>query len=224
MLRWEVLSRVKVPGSGEELSLHKRGTEFLIKVDGHLLMSNHTRHSEGVLAEIGCARIVSARAPVVLVGGLGMGYTLADALKRVGPGARVHVSELMPAVVEWNRGPIGHLAGNPLNDPRVVVLERDIALVLRESKGVYDAILQDVDNGPEGLTMKANDWLYSEAGLKAAWDSMRPGGVLALWSAKPNKEFVKRMRKGGFEVREHQVRGKDGRRGPRHVIWTARRS
>lgn len=220
MIPWELLDSAPVPGGRETVTLHQRGHEYHIKVDGHLLMSNLTHSSEIDLAELGCGLIKSVKAPSVLVGGLGMGFTLRAALDRVGPQGKVYVSELLPAVVEWNRGVLAPLAGNPLADPRSVVVLQDIAHILRTRRGAYDAILQDVDNGPEGLTMQANDWLYSDEGLAAAVGALRPNGVLALWSAKPNKHFVTRMRKAGFRVAEHPVRGYKGR-GAHHIVWTA---
>lgn len=221
MDRWELLGRAPVPGGVEEITLHRRGSEYVLKVDGHLLMSNLTHASEDALAAIALRKIPDVPRPSVLIGGLGMGYTLAEALKRLGPGARLFVAEIVPAVVEWNRGPLAPLAGHPLRDRRVAVLERDIAQVLREGRGAYDAILQDVDNGPEGLTVRANDWLYSDAGLAAAAAALRPKGILAFWSAKPNRLFVKRLRKAGFDVEEVPARGRDGHRGAHHVVWIA---
>jgi spermidine synthase len=218
---WEVLARAKVPGSGEELTLHRRGHEYHIKVDNSLLMSNLTHDSEARLAEVGLSRLVNAKKSSVLVGGLGMGFTLAAALRRLGPESSVHVAELVPAVVEWNQGLISHLAGHPLRDPRVKVLETDVGLVLRNARGAYDAILQDVDNGPRGLTVKANAWLYSEAGLRAAALALRPHGVLAFWADKPDRSFLKLMRRTGFEVKEVPVRGRDRHRGAHHVVWLA---
>lgn len=222
MVPWELLASVKVPGSGEVVSLHRRGKEYSINVDGSLLMNNLAHSSEDDLADIACARLKGVRAPRVLIGGLGMGFTLAAALARLGPDAGVHVAELLPAVVDWNEGLIGHLAGHPLRDRRVTVLRQDVALVLRTQRGAYDAILQDVDNGPEGLTMKANSWLYWDAGIAAAAAALRPRGILALWAARPDKKFVKRMRNAGFEVEEIPVRGRDRHRGAHHVIWAAR--
>ncbi|HVE12361.1 MAG TPA: hypothetical protein VNI01_03110 [Elusimicrobiota bacterium] len=224
MIPWELLGNARVPGGTEEISLHRRGSEYVIKVDGHLLMTNLTHSSEDSLSELGCAGLATVRRASVLIGGLGMGYTLAAALKRVGPDARVHVCELVPEVVAWNLDLIGHLAGNPLADKRAAVLQRDIADVLRAEKGAYDAILQDVDNGPEGLTVKANDWLYGEEGLAVAAAALRPGGTLALWSARPNKPFVKRLRKAGFEVSEVVARSRNQHRGAHHIVWLARRN
>lgn len=223
MKPWELLGSATAP-SGESITLHRRDTEYRINVNGHLLMHNLAHASEDALAEIGLRGLGKVKAPSVLVGGLGMGYTLAAALRRLGPEATVFVAELLPAVVEWNRGPLAHLAGYPLRDPRVTVLEKDIAELMRSERGAYDAILQDVDNGPEGQTMASNDWLYGEAGLAAAAATLRPNGVLAFWSSKPNKEFVKRLRKVGFDVQEHPVRSRDAHRGSHYIIWTATRA
>jgi spermidine synthase len=222
MQYWEKLASAKVPGSGEEISLHRRGHEYHIKVDGHLLMDNMVHASEEALATIACRKLEGLRSPVVLVGGLGMGFTLAAALAELGPGAKVVVAELVPAVIEWNRGPISHLAGHPLRDPRVKVVLRDVAQLLKAERGAFDALLMDVDNGTEGLTAKVNDRLYSDPGLEAAAASLRPGGILAFWSAKPDKIFVKRLRRLGFEVEEHPVRGHKGR-GAHYMVYTARR-
>lgn len=221
MKPWELLGRVRVPGGTEEMTLHRRDREYLIKVDGHLLMTNLSRGSEEALARIGCRGLGRAPRPSVLVGGLGMGFTLAAALKALGPGARVFVSELVPEVVEWNRGPLAGLAGRPLEDPRVTVLEEDIASVWRRERGAYDAILQDVDNGDEGLTLKANDWLYGEEGLAAAGRALKPGGVLAFWLAKSRAEFAKRLARAGFQASEFPVRGRDGHRGAHYFIVLA---
>lgn len=221
MTPWELLARVKAPGSGEEFTLHRHGDEYLIKVDGSLLMSNRTHASEESLAEIGCARLAGVRRPRVLIGGLGMGYTLAAALARLGPEARLDVAELLPAVIEWNRGLVAHLAGKPLEDPRVSLLQADVADILRCSRGAYDVILQDVDNGPQGLTLRSNGWLYSKAGLAAAAAALRPKGLLALWSDKPDRSFLKLLRKAGFDAAEVPVRGRDRHRGAHHVVWTA---
>jgi len=210
-----------MPGSGELLTLKRRGNEYTLDVDGSLLMTSLSHASEDSLAEITCRRIRAVRVPSVLVGGLGMGYTLAAALKALGPQAKVAVCEISPGVVDWNRGPLSHLAGHPLKDRRVTVLTEDIALTLRRERAAYDAILQDVDNGPEGQTLKANDWLYSEQGLAEAAAALRPGGILALWSAKPNKQFVKRLRRCGFEPEELCARGRDKHRGAHYIIWLA---
>jgi spermidine synthase len=151
-----------------------------------------------------------------------MGFTLAAALRHVGDQAQVVVAEIVPAVVTWNRGPLGEPAGHPLQDPRVTVREGDVARILMAGQQAYDAILLDVDNGPEGLTRKENDWLYSMDGLNAAYAALRPQGVLAVWSAGPDQAFLQRLRKVGFEVEEVRVRA-HGSKGARHIIWLARR-
>ncbi len=185
-------------------------------------MNSRVHGSEDALAEHACARLVDRSSPHLLIGGLGMGFTLAAALRQLGDQARVFVAELIPAVVAWNRGPLGERAGHPLLDPRVTVHEGDVARILKAKQQAYDAILLDVDNGPEGLTRKENDWLYSINGLSAAYASLRPQGVLAVWSAGPDRDFTQRLRKVGLEVDEARVRA-HGAKGTRHIIWLARR-
>jgi spermidine synthase len=212
-----------VPGNGGELRLYQRGDEFSIKLSGRgELMNSRVHGSEDALAEQSCARLAEGGEPRLLIGGLGMGFTLAAALRRLGEQGRVDVAELVPAVVAWNRGPLGEPAGYPLQDPRVTVRAGDVARILKVGQPVYDAILLDVDNGPEGLTRKENDWLYGMDGLSAACASLRPRGVLAVWSAGPDQDFLQRLRKTGFEVDEVRVRTR-GTKGARHVIWFARR-
>ena len=173
------------------------------------------------MAEHACARIASLPCPKVLIGGLGMGYTLAAALNRLGTESRVVVAELVPAVVAWNRGPLAALAGHPLDDDRVTVREVDVAQILQAEHRAYDAILLDVDNGPKGLTRKSNDWLYTRTGLDAAFTALRPSGVFALWSASPDRAFAQLLRKVGFEVDEERVRARGPRGGGYHTIWIA---
>ena len=217
----DYLGGVRVPGSGGTLSLHKRGEEFTLRVYDTELMSSGVHESEDALARLACAKLARVAEPVVLIGGLGMGYTLAAALKEVGPAAQVIVAELVPAVVEWNRGPLAHLAGNPLSDPRVSVRVQDIALSLQTELQAFDAILLDVDNGPEGLTRDSNNWLYSPDGLTSAYTALRPGGVLAIWSSAPEKSFAMRLRKMGFEVEEVRVASSTNAHDDRHTIWLA---
>ncbi|MFC1747487.1 spermidine synthase [Pseudomonadota bacterium] len=221
MRPWELLDTVSVPGEGKDLSLHQRGEEFSIKAGYSELMNSRVHGSEDALAELGCERIAKQTQARVLIGGLGMGYTLAAALQKLGPAAEVVVAELVPAVVTWNRGPLAPLAGSPLNDQRVAVHEGDVAQLIRSSKGAYDAILLDVDNGPEGLTRKENDSLYSPAGLSAAMAALRPGGVLGVWSISPEPAFTKRLRRAGFSVEEVRVRARGRHGGGRHMIWFA---
>jgi spermidine synthase len=185
-------------------------------------MNSRVHGSEDALAELSCARLVDNLKPRLLIGGLGMGFTLAAALQHLGKQAEIVVVELIPAVVEWNKGPLGEQAGQPLLDPRVKVVERDVADVLMREQQAYDAILLDVDNGPEGLTRKENDRLYSINGLNKAYMALRPRGVLAVWSAGPDNSFTQRLRKVGFEVDEVRVRAR-GKKGARHIIWFARR-
>lgn len=224
MIPWEFIDSAQVPGSGGELSLHRRGEEFVIRVDGYELMNSRVHESEDALAELACARVADRARPRVLIGGLGMGYTTAAALKRLGVEARVLVAELVPTVVEWNRGVLANLAGHPLEDGRVTVCEVDVARMLGEMRRAYDAILLDVDNGPEGLTRQRNDWLYTAEGLDAAFAALRPAGVLVVWSASPDQGFTLRLRRAGFDVEEARVKARGSRGGGRHTIWVAVRN
>ena len=223
MTPWILLDSAPVPGNDGELRLYQRGAEFSIKIVGRgELMSSRVHGSEDALAEHTCSRLTDCVTARLLIGGLGMGFTLAAALRHVGERAQVVVAELVPAVVVWNRGPLGASTGHPLQDSRVTVHEGDIARVLTAEQQAYDAILLDVDNGPEGLTRKENDWLYSLNGLNAAYAALRPQGVLAVWSAGPDQAFSQRLRKVGFEVDEMCVHA-HGSKGARHIIWFARR-
>jgi len=223
MTPWILLDNAQVPGNGGELRLYQRGDEFSIKIAGRSeLMNSRVHGSEDALAEHTCTRLLDCVKPRLLIGGLGMGFTLAAALRHVGDQAQVVVAEIVPTVVMWNRGPLGEPAGHPLQDPRVTVHEGDVARILMTGQQAYDAILLDVDNGPEGLTRKENDWLYSMDGLNAAYTALRPQGVLAVWSAGPDQAFLQRLRKVGFEVDEVRVRA-HGSKGARHIIWFARR-
>lgn len=224
MTPWTLLDSAQVPGQGGELRLYRRGEEFSIILVGRgELMSSRVHGSEEALAAQTVARLADSRQSKILIGGLGMGFTLAAALRLLGAQSQVVVAELIPAVVTWNRGPLGQLADHPLDDPRVSVREGDIARMLRAESQAYDAILLDVDNGPEGLTRKQNDWLYGTEGLNAAYAALRPGGILAVWSAGPAAEFMQRLRKVGFEVDEVRVRA-HGAKGARHMIWLGRRA
>lgn len=221
---WKLIDSAEIPNHGGELRLYQRGDEHSIAIAGEgELMSSRLFGSEQALAELGCAGVAGRPVPRVLVGGLGMGYTLAAALRQLGDDAAVVVAELVPAVVRWNREYLGGYAGRPLDDPRVTVREGDIARILKRERDAFDAILLDVDNGPEGMTHRENDWLYSDAGLAAAWECLRPGGQLAVWSAGPDRGFSERLRRAGFEVAVHTVRAHAGRKGARHTIWVAQR-
>ncbi|MCX5837767.1 MAG: hypothetical protein NTW71_04520 [Deltaproteobacteria bacterium] len=223
MVPWQLLDSAQVTGENKDLRLYQRGREFSIRVDGSELMNSRVHGSEDTMAQIACAKIAFLPCPQVLIGGLGMGYTLAAALNRLGAGSRVVVAELVPAVVAWNRGPLAALAGHPLDDDRVTVREVDVAQILRAEHQAYDAILLDVDNGPRGLTRKSNDWLYNRTGLDAAFTALRPSGIFALWSASPDVTFALLLRKAGFEVDEKRVRARGPRGGGYHTIWVAGR-
>jgi spermidine synthase len=211
-----------IPGTDVEMQLYQSGELFSIKIPGRGDLMNSRMHgSEKALADLACEKVAGLKTPRLLVGGLGMGFTLAAALKSVGPAAEVVVAELVPEVVEWNRTVIGAPAGHPLADPRSSVYVGDVADLIRQTAGGFDAVLMDVDNGPEALVRKDNDWLYSEAGLRATRRALRPGGVLAVWSASPDRAFSRRLSHVGFDVREHVVRPHRAGKGPRHTIWIA---
>lgn len=223
MIPWQLLESVQVPGEKGDLRLYQRSGEYSIRVDGSELMNSRVHGSEDAMAELACARIASLPSPRILIGGLGMGYTLAAALTRLGAESRVVVAELVPAVVAWNRGPLAPLAGHPLDDDRVTVRECDVAQILQTEHRAYDAILLDVDNGPRGLTRKRNNQLYTRTGLDAIFAALRPAGVFALWSASPNQAFARLLRKTGFKVDEERVRSRSPRSGGCHTIWIAER-
>jgi spermidine synthase len=222
MIPWIQFDSAKVPGGREELRLKRRGSEFSIMLGANELMNSRLSGSEEALARLSCAKIRGRQQPKMLIGGLGMGFTLRSALAELGPDAIVVVAELVPAVVAWARGPMAELFAGSLDDPRVEIREADVADLITSSKGLYDAILLDVDNGPDGLSRGANDRLYDIKGLAAARAALTPGGVLAVWSAHPDKGFAARLRQSGFEVDEVNTRAR-GKRGARHVIWLAMR-
>jgi spermidine synthase len=220
MKPWKVIDRAPAPGGGE-LVLQQRGEEFAIRVNGRELMSSRQHGSEEKMAEVACAGLAGKR-PRVLVGGLGLGYTVRAALDRLPPGAEVVVSELVPAVVSWNQGVLAPLAGRPLEDARVKVETRDVGELLREADGSYDAVLLDVDNGPEALTQEQNRWLYGERGLATIRRALESRGVVVVWSASPDQLFANRLKRAGFdtEVVETPARGKGG--GPLHTLFIGR--
>jgi spermidine synthase len=223
LIRWERLDTCPVPDAAGVVELWQRGAELAIRVDGRQLMSTREHGSEEALAELACDRIARRPEARVLVGGLGMGFTLAAALSRVGPEARVVVAELVPAVVRWNRGPLAEAAGAPLSDPRASVHEGDVADLLRSPPAPWDAVLLDVDNGPRGLTRASNDWLYSWQGLSAAFEAIAPGGVLGVWSAAPDPGFTRRVGRAGFAVEAIEVRSRGRKGGHRHIVWIGTR-
>lgn len=219
MRPWELIDTTAVPGEGSELRLYRRGEEFSIKAGYTELMNSRVHGSEDALAELACQQIANRSKPRLLIGGLGMGFTLAAALKQLGPTAEIVVAELVPAVVEWNHGPLAALAGNPLADSRVTVHEGDVAQLMASQRMAYDAILLDVDNGPEGLTRKENNQLYSPAGLVTAATALRKGGMFGVWSISPDQKFSKRLAQSGFKVEEIRVRARGRQGGGRHMIW-----
>lgn len=223
MARFTEIGTATIPGKGTQLRLLQRNDEFSIKIAGTTgeLMNSRLHGSEDALATLACERIADQPSPHVLIGGLGMGFTLAAALASLGDSAIVTVAELVPEVEEWNRGPLGDAAGNPLRDSRARVHIGDVAELLRSADGTYDAILLDVDNGPEGLTRKENNWLYSPAGIEAAQRALKPEGVLAYWSAGPEPAFTERLRRAGFAVEPVVVRALRPGKGARHTIWLA---
>ena len=218
MIPWVQLDTAEIPAGGQ-LRLMRRGDEYSIMSGAIELMNSRLSGSEKALANLACTHIARRSRPHVLIGGLGMGFTLRAALAELPAGARVTVAELVPEVVTWARGPMAHIFGGSLDDPRVIVHEGDVAGPIRAARGAYDAILLDVDNGPGGLNRDANDSLYSARGLADARRALTAGGVLAVWSAGPDERFTQRMRAGGFATEEHRVRATGGGRGARHVIW-----
>jgi spermidine synthase len=221
MIPWEKLDTTRIPGTDGELRLMRRGTEFSIMLGTNELMNSRLSGSEAALATLAAKKIEAVESPHLLIGGLGMGFTLRAALGVLGTKARIEVAELVPAVVAWARGPMAEIFGESLNDKRVSIREADVTEIIRSERATFDAILLDVDNGPEGLTRQANDGLYDSGGLRAAHAALRSGGVLAIWSSGPNPAFAKRLRGAGFDVNEVNVRATGRGGGARHIIWIA---
>jgi spermidine synthase len=223
MIPWLQIDATRVPGAEVELRLMRRGDEFSMMLGPNELMNSRLSGSEEALATLACKRIEAVKRPHLLIGGLGMGFTLRAALAVLGSDARIVVAELVPAVVAWARGPMAGLFGDCLTDPRADIREADVVDVIRSHRAAFDAILLDVDNGPEALIRKANDALYDAKGLKAIRQALRPRGALAVWSSGPNGSFSKRLRDAGFDVNEVAIRATAKRSGVRHVIWFATR-
>lgn len=220
MIARELLGTARVPG-GEELRLYRHDRDFMIVLGRNELMSSRMSGSEIALAEMACDRLGDVAAARLLIGGYGMGFTLRAALARLGHDAAVTVAELVPEIVDWARGPMRDLAAGCLDDPRVRLVIGDVADVIARGAGSYDAILLDVDNGPDGLVRAANDRLYSAGGLARAAAALRPGGVLAIWSAAADPAFTARLRQAGLSVEEVRVRARANGKGPMHTIWFA---
>jgi spermidine synthase len=222
LIPWELLDTAAIPGGGA-LKLKRRGAEYSIMLGDNELMNSRLSGSEQALATLSCERIAFRTAPRLLIGGLGMGFTLRAALEVLDPQAQVTVAELVPTVVAWARGPMADLHGASLDDARVKIVETDVAALIQGARACWDAILLDVDNGPDGLTRDSNDGLYSRAGLLRAREALRPGGVLAVWSAHEDQVFAQSLGRAGFSVEEIRVRANGKKRGARHVIWIATR-
>lgn len=216
MIPWELLDKAAIPGGGE-LRFLRRGDEFSIRQGHTELMNSRAGFSEQELARLTCELLSGRPGPRLLIGGLGMGFTLRAALAALGRDARITVAELVPEVVRWAQGPMAPLFGTCLNDRRVTLVSGDVGQLIRQSRAAYDAILLDVDNGPDALERPENERIYQAAGLSAAAAALRPAGVLAVWSAAEDNGFVRRLQRSGFHVEQKRVQG----RGGRHVIWFA---
>ncbi len=222
---WNEIDRTPIPKTQEQLLLFQQEENFAIRLsNGVELMNSQTHGSEDALGEIPCQKIRDFKAnPRVLIGGLGMGFTLAAALKHLPPEAEVTVAEVVPGIVEWNEGPLAALHHNALQDPRVQVVSEDVATVIKQNVKTFDAIIWDLDDGPQGPGDRSNDWLYGVGGLSVALSALTDIGVLAIWSAGPDKAFVNRLSKSGFDVEEKRVRAHKGK-GAHHWIWLARKA
>jgi spermidine synthase len=220
MIPRELIDTAQIPGGGE-LRLVRHGADYMIVLDRNELMSSRMSGSEEALATLTCARLRARKTPHLLIGGYGMGFTLRAALAELGNDAKLTVAELVPEIITWARGPMVDLAAGCLDDPRVRLIEGDVTPLIGTSFGTFDAILLDVDNGPDGLVRRGNNQLYSMRGLAAARAALTPGGVLAIWSAAPDKAFTQRLIDAGFSVEEISVRARQNGKGPQHVIWLA---
>ncbi len=223
MIPLTLIDTADLPDGGT-LRLMHRGADHFILFGRNELMSSRLRGSEEALATLSCEHLAGRPRPRMLIGGLGMGFTLRAALGGLPSTATIVVAELVPEIVAWARGPLAHLFGDSLSDPRVSIEIRDVHACIAEARGGYDAILLDVDNGPDGLIHLANDRLYGKPGLRAAYAALTPGGILAIWSAYPDKAFSDRLHRAGFAVDERKVRATGGRKGAHHIVWLATRA
>ncbi len=221
MAHWTQLDAAPIPGGGTLKLLQRGDSEFSITLGHNELMNSRLRGSEEALATLAAGRLGQRARPRFLIGGLGMGFTLRAALAALPADAEITVAELIPAVIAWARGPLAPIFAGCLDDSRVTIREADVTGLIRAGRASYDAILLDVDNGPDGLMVEANDRLYDFAGLSAAKAALRKGGVLAIWSAGPDRSFTQRLRMSGFDVEEKKVRANASGGGARHVIWLA---
>ncbi|MEI6641543.1 MAG: spermidine synthase [Novosphingobium sp.] len=220
MIQRELLGTAQVPG-GTELRLFRHDRDFMIVMGHNELMSSRMSGSEVALATETIKRLKDRPAPTLLIGGYGMGFTLRAALAALGPKAELVVAELVPEIIDWARGPMAEMSAGCLDDPRVRLLMGDVGSVIDGALGDYDAILLDVDNGPDGVVREGNGNLYSASGLRAARRALTPGGVLAVWSAGPDPAFTRRLEKNGFAVEEIRVAARTNGKGPKHTIWFA---
>ncbi|WP_347718397.1 spermidine synthase [Sphingomonas sp.] len=223
MIPRELIDTAEVPG-GLPLKLYRRGNDYMITLERNELMSSRMSGSEAALGTMACEHLGSRPAPRLLVGGYGMGFTLRAVLAKLGADATIVVAELVPKIIAWARGPMAALADGCLDDPRVEVVLGDVGAAIETASADYDAILLDVDNGPDGLTRQANDGLYTARGLASAKVALKSGGILAIWSAAPDPAFSRRLTQAGFDTEEVRVRARDNGKGPTHTIWFARRS
>ena len=221
MIARELIGTADVPG-GPPLTLYRHGGDFMIVLERNELMSTRMSGSEVALGTMALDRLEGRAAPHLLIGGYGMGFTLRAVLAQAGPKARVTVAELVPGIIDWARGPMAQVAAGCLEDKRVTLVMSDVGAVIAAGRGAYDAILLDVDNGPDGLTREGNDGLYTKRGLAAAKAALKPGGVLAVWSAAPDDSFMRRFERAGFVVDEVKVRARENGKGAVHRIWFGR--
>jgi spermidine synthase len=210
--------------SGGEMVLYQHDRDFSITINGHDLMHSRQHESELALARLGCAHLVGRKSPSVLVGGLGMGYTLRQTLDMLSPHAQVVVAELLGVVVEWNRQFLGILNGQPIEDQRVKIETGDIVELISGSIGKFDAILLDIDNGPNALTDPRNNRLYGHEGLRSSRRALREKGCLAVWSSEANKEFEQLLMLNSFHVRRFKVPAQKGRKSRSCLVWVASES
>ena len=221
MRHWTQIGEASIPGSEKSIFLVRGKDDFFIKLSGGQELMNTRKHgSEDALSALLCQKLSHRETACVLIGGLGMGFTLAAALAELGPGARVTVAELIPEVVEWNHGPLGDCSGRPLDDPRTRVYVGDVAQLLREKRNDFDVIALDIDNGPEGLTRNTNSWIYSEQGISATVQALKPAGIVSYWSVSADQRFSDRLKRHGLKVEEISVYA-HGAKGARHTIWLA---
>ncbi|PKN48097.1 MAG: hypothetical protein CVU59_00325 [Deltaproteobacteria bacterium HGW-Deltaproteobacteria-17] len=224
MLQWEFLESVKMPDGKGSMELMRRGKEMIIRIDDHELMGTHVHGSEEALSDLAFDHldVLHPEGDVaVLIGGLGVGFTAAAALRRCGPAGRVVVAELVEAIARWNEGELGEASGHPMRDERAELVLTDVAELIRNPPQPWHAILLDVDNGPKSFTQLANGWLYSPQGIRSAYEALVPGGMLAVWSAHDDRSFTRRLERADFRVELVPVRARGARGGNRHFIWTA---